>query len=36
VTKSQYFASIDAMQEALEIFWEKHIFKQDFITYLCR
>lgn len=36
VTKSQYFPDIDSMQEALELFWEKHIFMQDFITYLCR
>lgn len=36
VTKSQYFKTIDAMQEALEEFWHKHIFTQNFITYLCR
>lgn len=36
VTKSQYFPTIDAMQEALENFWTKHIFMQNFITYLCR
>jgi transposase len=36
VTKSQYFPNIDAMQEALEKFWNKHFFMQDFITYLCR
>lgn len=36
VTKSQYFSSIDAMQDALETFWTKHIFMQEFITYLCR
>ena len=36
VTKSQYFPNIDAMQEALENFWENHFFMQDFITYLCR
>ncbi len=36
VTKSQYFQNIGDMQEALENFWEKHIFMQDFITYLCR
>ena len=36
VTKSQYFSAIDSMQEALELFWEKHIFMQNFITYLCR
>jgi len=36
VTKSQYFPSIDVMQDALESFWAKHIFMQDFITYLCR
>lgn len=36
VTKSQYFPNIDAIQEALENFWTKHIFMQDFITYLCR
>jgi len=36
VTKSQHFTTVDSMQEALENFWEKHIFKQKFITYLCR
>lgn len=36
VTKSQYFKTIDSMQEALEMFWNKHIFRQNFITYLCR
>lgn len=36
VTKSQYFPNIDAMQDALERFWQKHIFMQNFITYLCR
>ena len=35
VTKSQYFPSIDAMQDALEGFWEKHIFMQKFMRYLC-
>ena len=36
VTKSQYFPNIDLLQESLELFWEKHIFMQNFITYLCR
>jgi len=36
VTKSQYFPTIDSMKEALENFWDKHIFMQNFITYLCR
>lgn len=36
VTKSQYFQNIDVMQDALERFWQKHIFMQNFITYLCR
>ena len=36
VTKSQHFKTIDSMQEVLENFWNKHIFMQDFITYLCR
>ena len=36
VTKSQYFPTIDHMQNALENFWSKHIFMQNFITYLCR
>lgn len=36
VTKSQYFRTIDVMQDALELFWNKHIFTQNFITYLCR
>ncbi len=35
VTKSQYFESIDDMQEALESFWQKHIFMQNFMRYLC-
>lgn len=35
VTKSQYFESIDDMQEALESFWEGHIFMQNFMRYLC-
>ena len=36
VTKSQHFKNIDSMQEELEEFWEEHIFRQNFITYLCR
>jgi transposase len=36
VTKSQYFPSIDSMQDSLEAFWEEHTFTQNFITYLCR
>jgi transposase len=36
VTKAQYFPTIEAMQEALENFWENHFFMQNFITYLCR
>jgi len=35
ITKSQYFESIDDMQEALESFWANHIFMQDFMRYLC-
>ena len=35
VTKSQYFQTIDTMQEALETFWAEHIFMQDFMRYLC-
>jgi putative transposase len=35
VTKSQYFENIDQMQEALESFWEKHNFMQEFMHYLC-
>ncbi len=35
VTKSQYFESLDKMQEALENFWSEHIFMQNFIGYLC-
>jgi transposase len=35
VTKSQYFQSIDDMQEALESFWADHIFMQNFMRYLC-
>ena len=36
VTKSQHFKTIDSMQETLEDFWSKHIFIQNFITYLGR
>jgi len=36
VTKSQHFKTIDSMQEALESFWNKHIFMQEFMHYLCR
>lgn len=36
VTKSQYFKTIDSMQEALERFWNEHIFTQKFMRYLCR
>ncbi len=36
VTKSQYFKTIDTMQEALEDFWNTHIFTQKFMRYLCR
>lgn len=36
VTKSQYFKTIEVMQESLELFWNKHIFKQKFMRYLCR
>lgn len=36
VTKSQYFKTIDSMQEALEMFWKEHIFMQNFMRYLCR
>lgn len=36
VTKSQYFKTIDSMQEALEGFWNGHIFTQKFMHYLCR
>ena len=36
VTKSQYFPTIDEMQEALETFWSEHIFTQEFMRYLCR
>lgn len=35
VTKSQHFKSIDLMQEALETFWNGHIFMQKFMRYLC-
>jgi len=36
VTKSQHFKSINEMHEALVTFWDKHVFRQRFITYLCR
>lgn len=35
VTKSQHFTTIESMQEALENFWDKHIFTQKFMRYLC-
>lgn len=35
VTKSQFFPTLGEMQYALESFWTKHIFMQEFITYLC-
>lgn len=36
VTKSQFFKTIEDLQEALEMFWRKHIFTQNFTSYLCR
>ena len=36
VTKSQYFSSIKTIQEALEDYLTRHIFMQNFITYVCR
>lgn len=36
VTKSQYFKTIEELKCALETFWSKHIFMQNFIGYLCR
>ena len=36
VTKSQFFRTIEDMQEALEEFWSEHNFIQDFMRYLCR
>lgn len=36
VTKSQYFPTIEEMQEALENFWAEHIFMQNFMCYLSR
>lgn len=35
VTKSQYFVTLDEMQEKLESFWKEHIFNQQFMRYLC-
>lgn len=35
VTKSQYFKTIESMQDALEDFWSEHFFMQDFMRYLC-
>ena len=35
VTKSQYFENIEDIQIALESFWSKHIFMQNFMRYLC-
>lgn len=36
VTKSNYFKTIGDLQEALENFWSKHFFTQNFMRYLCR
>lgn len=36
VTKSQFFKTIEEMQEALERFWSEHPFTQNFMRYLCR
>ena len=36
VTKSQYFPTIDSMQEALKMFLDGHIFMQNFMRYFCR
>jgi len=36
VTKSQLFKTIDELQDALENFWNKHSFRQNFTNYLCR
>lgn len=36
VTKSQYFKTIEEMQDALETFWCEHKFTQNFMHYLCR
>lgn len=33
VTKSQFFKTIDELQGALENFWNKHIFMQEFMHY---
>ncbi len=35
VTNSQYFSKIEDLQDALETFWQKHVFTQNFIGYLC-
>jgi len=35
VTKSQYFKTIDDLQDAVEMFWENHFFMQGFMRYLC-
>jgi putative transposase len=36
VTKSQYFKKIENLKQALENFWKKHTFNQNFTRYLCR
>lgn len=36
VTKAQYFKTIEHLQDALEDFWNEHIFMQNFMRYLCR
>lgn len=36
VTKSNYFKTIDDLQLSLELFWDEHIFTQNFMRYLCR
>lgn len=36
VTKSQFFKTLEELQNALEEFWCEHKFMQNFIGYLCR
>ena len=35
VTKSQYYKTIESMQDDLEDFWSEHFFMQNFMRYLC-
>ena len=35
VTNSNYFPTLERMKDSLDIFWERHKFRLNFINYLC-